>query len=529
MAHGAMEEWTDRDSCGSDKSPGPAQQGGQAGAGQGRVMGSRRIFPPQFKLQVLDSYRQDPDCKGNQRATARKYGIHRRQIQKWLQMESHLRSIASGGGGGAGSASSGGGSSMGSPAPSPSPTLEHHGAHAAHAAHALSAALNLSGVVRAAAGRPGSAASPASGSGCSPLHVPSPAGSPGCGAHPAAAAAGAGPMAPLLAQPLGALGLIHQALGHQVHHGDALPLAVPVPRLSVSPTLPIKKRWCQSPEQSPGAAASTPPPLPLASDEDDDDEDIDVDGDGSESEASSALDYTTATLSKRRSFSLQFKLAVLDAFRETPHCQGNQRATARAFGINRRQVQKWLGQEPELREEAVSRGGLNRQRLGRWLEQDDHPEDQGAGLGAGQGCLDLSRKRKLDAASDLDDAETEAKRSRTRPARETSSPASPSSPAAVASPTSCPRPLAMTEMHPSLPPHPLLFRPQPLPLMPSLPLPIPHLPFNLCAKQYSVDLSLKLSTLEYFNAYQQNLQKCFKPEDFLKPANSPSFLLNSFR
>lgn len=55
-------------------------------------MGSRRIFTPQFKLQVLESYRNDTDCKGNQRATARKYNIHRRQIQKWLQCESSLRS-----------------------------------------------------------------------------------------------------------------------------------------------------------------------------------------------------------------------------------------------------------------------------------------------------------------------------------------------------------------------------------------------------------------------------------------------------
>lgn len=54
-------------------------------------IGSRRIFAPQFKLQVLDSYRKDADCKGNQRATARKYGIHRRQIQKWLQVENNLR------------------------------------------------------------------------------------------------------------------------------------------------------------------------------------------------------------------------------------------------------------------------------------------------------------------------------------------------------------------------------------------------------------------------------------------------------
>ncbi|XP_045760402.1 proline-rich protein 36-like [Maniola jurtina] len=53
--------------------------------------GSRRIFPPQFKLQVLDAYRRDTQCRGNQRATARKFGIHRRQIQKWLQAEPALR------------------------------------------------------------------------------------------------------------------------------------------------------------------------------------------------------------------------------------------------------------------------------------------------------------------------------------------------------------------------------------------------------------------------------------------------------
>uniref|UniRef100_T1GEA6 Brinker DNA-binding domain-containing protein n=1 Tax=Megaselia scalaris TaxID=36166 RepID=T1GEA6_MEGSC len=54
-------------------------------------MGSRRIFKTEFKVQVLDSYWNDNDCKGNQRATARKYGIHRRQIQKWLGNEKSLR------------------------------------------------------------------------------------------------------------------------------------------------------------------------------------------------------------------------------------------------------------------------------------------------------------------------------------------------------------------------------------------------------------------------------------------------------
>lgn len=62
---------------------------------EGKGIGSRRIFAPHFKLQVLDSYRNDADCKGNQRATARKYGIHRRQIQKWLQVENTLRSSVS--------------------------------------------------------------------------------------------------------------------------------------------------------------------------------------------------------------------------------------------------------------------------------------------------------------------------------------------------------------------------------------------------------------------------------------------------
>nr|XP_004928597.3 proline-rich receptor-like protein kinase PERK2 [Bombyx mori] len=67
--------------------PAPAPSDRRA---EGRA-GSRRIFPPQFKLQVLEAYRRDSQCRGNQRATARKFGIHRRQIQKWLQAEPALR------------------------------------------------------------------------------------------------------------------------------------------------------------------------------------------------------------------------------------------------------------------------------------------------------------------------------------------------------------------------------------------------------------------------------------------------------
>ncbi|XP_036319897.1 uncharacterized protein LOC118734291 [Rhagoletis pomonella] len=69
-----------------------ASNGGANNLTNNSKMGSRRIFTPHFKLQVLESYRKDNDCKGNQRATARKYNIHRRQIQKWLQCESNLRS-----------------------------------------------------------------------------------------------------------------------------------------------------------------------------------------------------------------------------------------------------------------------------------------------------------------------------------------------------------------------------------------------------------------------------------------------------
>lgn len=523
-----MEEWAERDSCSAgEKSPG--------GAGQQRSMGSRRIFAPQFKLQVLDSYRQDPDCKGNQRATARKYGIHRRQIQKWLQMESHLRSIT-GSGSATGPSSPGGVSSVSlssplplggvavSPVPSPSPSSSH-GSHSllgeplhlsalglgpsSHPAF-VSAALNLScearllgGVVRnhamaLTAAREASSPAPSSSSGASGAHSPR-------DADDARDADAASPRAREAATP--------SPVSHGVAHGVA------VPRLSASPTLPIKKRWL-NPDSELGSPAMT---SPSASDEEDDDDEEDIDVDGTESESDSALDYTTATLSKRRSFPLHFKLQVLDAFRDDLHCQGNQRATARRFGINRRQVQKWLGQEAELREEAVARGGLNRQRLGRWLEQDEQADQA-----ADAGCLDLSRKRKHElVSSDAEDSE--------HPDAEEKKPRLAPSPPAAGAAAACPRledAFRLGGGAPTLPPHPLLFRPQPLPLMPhlpnlpSLPLSLP-LPFNLCAKQYSVDL--KLSSFNYFTAQQQNLQKWLKPEDFLKHTSNASFLLNSFR
>lgn len=211
-------------------------------AREGRGAGSRRIFSPHFKLQVLDSYRRDSDCRGNQRATARKYGIHRRQIQKWLQMESTLRCNAE----------------VGPP----------------------EAALNLA------------------------------------------------------------------------RQRDSSP--------ALSGRLPS-------------------PPTPPARDDNDfidvdkiSDSEDDVSSDCSFTDPDRALDFTCAALSKRRFFSVSFKLEVLNAFYNDALCKGNQRATARKFGIHRRQVQKWLDHEQQLRTERIT----------------EDPECAE--------CLDLSKRRRLE-------------------------------------------------------------------------------------------------------------------------------------
>lgn len=210
------------------------------GKSEGKGMSSRRIFSPQFKLQVLNSYRTDADCKGNQRATARKYGIHRRQIQKWLQMESNLRLTVQ--------------------------AVSENGLNKSED----EMALNLS----PARQRDDSAPVEISMAGC---------------------------------------------------------LGTPVPINLQHP--------------SPSSVSDT--------------EEINVDGDSSsEDDVSSsdsydrtdqALDFTCAALSKRRFYSTNFKLQVLDAFYYDKNCHGNQRAIARKFGIHRRQVQKWLKGEKSLR------------------------------------------------------------------------------------------------------------------------------------------------------------------------------------
>ncbi len=92
--------------------------------------------------------------------------------------------------------------------------------------------------------------------------------------------------------------------------------------------------------------------------------------------ADRALDFTTATLSKRKFYTSDFKLHVLDAFKNDKTCRGNQRATARKFGIHRRQVQKWLYREDLIKSKQS----------------------------CGNACLDLSQhKRKLEPPEEEDD------------------------------------------------------------------------------------------------------------------------------
>jgi hypothetical protein len=66
------------------KKNGGVEAGSGSGGANNLTNSTRRIFSPAFKQTVLEAYVSDPQCTGNQRATARKFGIHRRQVQKWL-------------------------------------------------------------------------------------------------------------------------------------------------------------------------------------------------------------------------------------------------------------------------------------------------------------------------------------------------------------------------------------------------------------------------------------------------------------
>jgi len=61
------------------------------GLGGGPAKRNRRSYSLEFKVAVLDSFYNDTETRLNQRKTAIKYGVNRRQIQKWLAQEETLR------------------------------------------------------------------------------------------------------------------------------------------------------------------------------------------------------------------------------------------------------------------------------------------------------------------------------------------------------------------------------------------------------------------------------------------------------
>ncbi|XP_043465194.1 uncharacterized protein LOC122500359 [Leptopilina heterotoma] len=397
------------------------------------VMGSRRIFAPAFKLKVLDSYRNDIDCRGNQRATARKYGIHRRQIQKWLQCEDNLRS-----------------------------SCPEIGAEA-------TSTTNSNGILKSEenSGSDVSPSSPALNLSLARLHgdelLPVQQGSPPSRNSPLTAEFGFLPTLPLAPvgytpdlpdlkflpeserkfyiseryeheSPSGFRGDVkYQTLTpyqeeslSQIRNVDspedtritvlnapaeikaerASPDSAATPGMYEMPGSPSaslvsflsphhqtphfeptqqspsmhyvrehqhpyqdsKKPCCQEDEKR-----ETKIELEFQKEEDGPDSystsssphgPVSSSSSCSESEIDAIDNSPTSELTRRRSFSLRFKINVLDAFHQDVIVSGNQRATARKFGINRRQVQKWLGQETELRGEIARRGGNSRQRLG---------------------------------------------------------------------------------------------------------------------------------------------------------------------
>ncbi|XP_051167064.1 uncharacterized protein LOC127285219 [Leptopilina boulardi] len=347
------------------------------------VMGSRRIFAPAFKLKVLDSYRNDIDCRGNQRATARKYGIHRRQIQKWLQCEDNLRSSCPELG------TTGGilkleentrsdiastspalnlslarlhGDELPIPPPSHPPsrnsplTTEFHVGYTEdiekkyypetgfREMYQLSYRYEESnyenvdtGITRAVLH--------------APAEIKAERVSPDSAATPGMYEMPESPSASFLPP--------QTTTNSPTHFEPTLPLypyqtdKAPCCQENTKIEGEVEFKEDHPPHEGDYSGPSSPQG-PVSSSR------------STSSCSDSELDstsYQPGDLNRRRSFSLLFKINVLDAFHRDVIVSGNQRATARKFGINRRQVQKWLGQEMELREEIARRGG-NSQRLG---------------------------------------------------------------------------------------------------------------------------------------------------------------------
>ncbi|XP_014210713.1 uncharacterized protein LOC106641017 [Copidosoma floridanum] len=490
------------------------------------VMGSRRIFPPSFKVKVLDSYRYDDDCKLNQRATARKFNIHRRQIQKWLQNEKTLRESCLNG------VSTASSSSVAVPTASPpqDQSLLNQQYHPQSSEPTpVSPALNLSlarlhGDELAAQQQPPPSPSTAQALAIhQQQHSPQQSDyqfrvSPAAATTLAVAATGYPDFknslpirqpapdhysTPIHQAPANYPILDvyhHQPLVYQAHQEhQALPTITqhcyepnlgenlqrtryhpsshfpmtfePKPESSSSASSPCstsspplqsedeQKRRASfisstnikieraspdslitttvpttSPIFSKTTQAPIPAPIPVLrpyntqrplkrerSDEEDNCEEHHFNGyhpkqarsDScspsanhvdqvlvnslplSPDRSSASSDSETepqpcgnADLVRRRSYTLGFKVNVLDAFHKDNEIGQNQRATARKFGINRRQVQKWLGQEEDLRELLNMYNSGNRQRLGPVQETEESAVDMRMSLVA---ITDLGR------------------------------------------------------------------------------------------------------------------------------------------
>lgn len=393
------------------------------------VMGSRRIFAPAFKLKVLYSYRHDIDCRGNQRATARKYGIHRRQIQKWLQCEDNLRSSCA--------ETNNNNVNNENNNNNNNNSLERVGEAVAAAAavvvgNAQAASLNpclarLRGDEQRQGPPPAAAyaqqqqqhqqvqepplsrryhnreceSSDNGSQGSSVEYITAADQRSRCYASTTQqqqqpikservavvspdSAATAGPYENC-ASPRGSRDYAYSsssssnANGFVVVKSEVVDIQVKLEETYARYDEEYRARQQQPSRYSSCESNASPMPellysAPMSP----------QDGAGGRTACSSSTSGSISScsdteldecsksggeLARRRSFSLKFKLDVLDAFHRDAEVAGNQRATARKFNINRRQVQKWLGQENELRGEIALHGGNTRQRLGPTQEQ----------------------------------------------------------------------------------------------------------------------------------------------------------------
>lgn len=396
-------------------------------------IGSRRIFPPHFKLQVLDSYRNDDDCKGNQRATARKYGIHRRQIQKWLQAETNLRN------------SVGKGKSIGECVSNPEArkcgiesalrAIEHRprddsnsgDSQTRNVADARVPAINPPDVY--SSGSEDQFSSPII-TAAAPLDFTTHSRGHG---SPAAASPvppfpldPAGPMDLSLKRPISQLGapVFHPPSPHPSLYSSPPPMPrspTPQPDVWDLSTRPVKRKFDDTKESfySPNSTANdAPKPIKLFKPYLDDVHE-NLNEDKIQPEVTTPIccprvtyphiespiyynnnnichlktEYTytlhdlhpksyyypaksyicsptecdlsppqyctydepsfmqlSPPLKQRQSYSLDFKLSAIECYYQDELCRGNQRAVANKYNIHRRQVQKWLKQEEELRE-----------------------------------------------------------------------------------------------------------------------------------------------------------------------------------